>query len=125
MLIDCEKMLPWWNRAAASAPGAKGPLTKKPAEVPGLWGELDGHWNARDLEYVEGRTRCLHYTALHQQPWNPFPEAYSYHENPLAYVWHDLERAADEAGFEVFTRDDAQPRLRGGAGLEPPAARQR
>ena len=92
MLIDCERMLPWWNRAAASAPGAKGPLTSKPAEEPGLWGELDPHWNARDLEYVEGRTKCLHYTALHQQPWNPFPEAYSYHQNPLAYIWHDLER---------------------------------
>ena len=109
MLIDCEKMLPWWNRAAASAPGAKGPLTKKPAEVAGLWGELDGHWNARDLEYVEGRTRCLHYTALHQQPWNPFPEDYSYHQNPLAYIWHDLERGADAAGYEVFTREDSSP----------------
>ncbi|MGD9510479.1 MAG: ELM1/GtrOC1 family putative glycosyltransferase [Geminicoccaceae bacterium] len=109
MLIDCAKMLPWWNRAAASAHGAKGPLTKQPAEVPGLWGELDGHWNARDLEYAEGRTKCLHYTALHQQPWNPFPEAYSYHENPLAYIWHDLERGADEAGFEVFMKDRPSP----------------
>ena len=109
MLIDCEKMLPWWNRAAASAHGAKGPLTRKPAEVPGLWGQLDGHWNARDLEYAEGRTKCLHYTALHQQPWNPFPEDYSYHQNPLAYIWHDLERGADTAGFEVFTREDPSP----------------
>ena len=109
MLIDCERMLPWWNRAAASAHGAKGPLTRKPAEEPGLWGELDGHWNARDLEYVEGRTKCLHYTALHQQPWNPFPEAYSYHQNPLAYIWHDLERGADAAGWEMFTRDAPSP----------------
>ena len=98
MLIDCEKMLPWWNRAAASAPGAKGPLTSKPASVPGLWGELDPHWNARDLEYHEGRTKCLHYTALHQQPWNPFPGIFSYQQNPLAYIWHDLERSADAAG---------------------------
>jgi hypothetical protein len=109
MLIDCARMLPWWNRAAASVRGAKGPLTRKPAEEPGLWGELDGHWNARDLEYVEGRTKCLHYTALHQQPWNPFPETYSYHQNPLAYVWHDLERATDAAGYEVFTRDHPSP----------------
>ena len=109
MLIDCAKMLPWWNRAAASAQGAKGPLTRKPAEEPGLWGELDGHWNARDLEYVEGRTKCLHYTALHQQPWNPFPEAYSYHQNPLAYIWHDLERSADAAGWEMFTAESPSP----------------
>ena len=122
MLIDCEKMLPWWNRAAASAHGAKGPLTKKPAEEPGLWGELDGHWNARDLEYVEGQTKCLHYTALHQQPWNPFPEAYSYHQNPLAYIWHDLERGADAAGYEVLLARGAEPRFLGRAGFEPPRA---
>ncbi|HEX8374713.1 MAG TPA: hypothetical protein VF606_05995, partial [Geminicoccaceae bacterium] len=108
MLIDCERMLPWWNRPAAST-GKKGELTNKPAATPGLWGRLDGHWNARDLEYVEGRTKCLHYTALHQQPWNPFPEAYSYHQNPLAYLWHDLEREADEAGFQVFDRDRPSP----------------
>ena len=120
MLIDCEKMLPWWNRAAASAHGAKGPLTKKPADEPGLWGELDGHWNARDLEYVEGRTKCLHYTALHQQPWNPFPEAYSYHQNPLAYIWHDLERGADAAGFEVFSREAPSPGFSAALGSNRP-----
>ena len=103
----------------ATAPKARSP--SKPAEVPGLWGELDGHWNARDLEYVEGRTGCLHYTALHQQPWNPFPEAYSYHENPLAYVWHDLERGADEAGFEVFTREAPSPGFAAVLGSNQPA----
>ena len=123
MLIDCARMLPWWNRAAASAPGAKGPLTRKPAEVPGLWGQLDPHWNARDLEYCEGRTKCLHYTALHQQPWNPFPEDYSYHENPLAYLWHELEAGADAAGFEVFTRDAPSPGFTAVVGSnQPPAA---
>ncbi len=120
MLIDCEKMLPWWNRAAASAHGAKGPLTKKPADQPGLWGELDGHWNARDLEYVEGRTKCLHYTALHQQPWNPFPEAYSYHQNPLAYIWHDLERGADAAGFEFYSREAPSPGFSAALGSNRP-----
>ena len=120
MLIDCAKMLPWWNRAAASAPGAKGPLTSKPAETPGLWGELEPHWNARDLEYHEGLTKCLHYTALHQQPWNPFPEVFSYHQNPLAYIWHDLERAADAAGFEVFTRDAPSPGFRAILGSNQP-----
>ncbi len=122
MLIECERMLSWWNRAAASAHGAKGPLTRKPAEEPGLWGQLDPHWNARDLEYVEGRTRCLHYTALHQQPWNPFPEAYSYHHNPLAYIWHDLERSADAAGFEIFTRDQPSPGFAAILGSNQPAA---
>lgn len=109
MLIDCERMLPWWNRAAASKRGAKGPLTSAPAKVAGLWGQLDHHWNARDQEYVEGRTMCLHYTLLHQQPWNPSPEVYSYHENPLAYLWYGLEAEANAQGFEVFTAERPSP----------------
>ena len=119
MLIDCARMLPWWNRAAASAGGAKGALTSSPAEEPGLWGELDGHWNARDLEYVEGRTKCLHYTALHQQPWNPFPEQYSYHPNPLAYSGTTSSGEADADGFEVFTREAPSPGFARCPGLEP------
>ncbi|MFO1036927.1 MAG: ELM1/GtrOC1 family putative glycosyltransferase [Geminicoccaceae bacterium] len=108
MLIDCTKMLPIWNRERAShAP--KHELTNKPADTPGLWGLLDGHWNARDLEYVEGRTMCLHYTALHQQPWHPFPGAFSYHPNPLAYLFYDLEREADAEGFRMFDRERPSP----------------
>lgn len=102
MLIDCARMLPLWNRASAAREG-KHALIKKPAGTPGLWGPLDPHWNARDQEYVEGRTLCLHYTALHQQPWEPFPEVYSYHPNPLAYIWHGLEREADAVGYEVHS----------------------
>ena len=101
MLIDCERMIGTWNRENASRLG-KHQLINKPAQTPGLWGKLDGHWNARDMEYVEGLTKCLHYTALHQQPWHPFPDDYSYHPNPLAYIWHDLEREADAQGYEVF-----------------------
>ena len=108
MLIDCARMAPIWNRDTANREG-KHALIKKPAATPGLWGPCDPHWNARDNEYVEGRTKCLHYTALHQQPWHPFPGDYSYHPNPLAYIWHDLERAADAAGYEVFTASYPSP----------------
>lgn len=111
MLIDCAKMLPIWNRAAAAREG-KHALIKKPAATPGLWGPCDPHWNARDQEYVEGRTKCLHYTALHQQPWEPFPDDYSYHPNPLAYIWHDLEREADAAGYQIFGPDRPSPTFR-------------
>ncbi len=110
MLIDCGRMVDLWNIETASTLG-KHALIDKPSSTPGLWGELDGHWNARDQEYVEGRTKCLHYTALHQQPWQPFPEVFSYHPNPLAYIWHDLERDADAAGYEVFTSDAPSPDL--------------
>ena len=104
MLIDCARMLPLWNRQTAAREG-KHALIRKPAATPGLWGPCDPHWNARDQEYVEGRTLCLHYTALHQQPWEPFPDDYSYHPNPLAYIWHELEREADSAGYQIFTAD--------------------
>jgi len=103
MLIDCAKMMPYWNRQAA-ATGKKAGLTNGPASVPGLWGALDGGWNARDVEYAEGASKVLHYTALHQQPWHPFPEVFSYHPNPLAYLWHELERDADADGYQVFSR---------------------
>ncbi|MEZ5845133.1 MAG: ELM1/GtrOC1 family putative glycosyltransferase [Geminicoccaceae bacterium] len=108
MLIDCERMFPVWNRTTASSMG-KHALINKPAATPGLWGHLDGHWNARDQEYVEGLTKCLHYTALHQQPWHPFPELFSYHPNPLAYIWYDLEREADAQGYELFDIDRPSP----------------
>ena len=108
MLIDCERMRPLWNRDTANREG-KHALIKKPAQTPGLWGPCDPHWNARDLEYVEGLTKCLHYTALHQQPWHPFPGDYSYHPNPLAYIWYGLEREADAAGYQVFGRDHPSP----------------
>ena len=108
MLMDCARMSPDWNRGTASSLG-KHQLIDKPASTPGLWGKLDGHWNARDQEYVEGLTKCLHYTALHQQPWHPFPDTFSYHPNPLAYIWHDLEREADAQGFELYGADDPSP----------------
>ncbi|MEZ5906778.1 MAG: ELM1/GtrOC1 family putative glycosyltransferase [Geminicoccaceae bacterium] len=120
MLIDCERMLPLWNRETAARLG-KHALIDKPSATPGLWGQLDGHWNARDQEYVEGLTKCLHYTALHQQPWHPFPEAYSYHPNPLAYVWYDLERAADAEAYEVFTSDAPSPDFAAAIGSNQPA----
>ena len=122
MLIDCERMLPWWNRDAASRRGAKGPLTSTPAKMPGLWGQLDHHWNARDQEYVEGRTMCLHYTLLHQQPWNPSPEVYSYHENPLAHLWYRLEAEANAAAFEVFSAERPSPGFTAILGSNQPPA---
>ena len=108
MVMDCAAMLRVWNRETAGKLG-KHELINKPSQTPGLWGELDGHWNARDQEYVEGRTKCLHYTALHQQPWEPFPDDFSYHPNPLAYIWHDLEHEADAAGFQLFTESAPSP----------------
>jgi uncharacterized protein len=108
MLIDCARMLEMWNRETAATLG-KHALIDKPSATPGLWGELDGHWNARDQEYVEGRTKCLHYTALHQQPWHPFPEAYSYHPNPLGLCLVRPRAGGRCEGYEVFSSNAPSP----------------
>ncbi len=107
MLMECERMAPWWNLERARH-GRKRELTRAPARA-GLWGALDGRWNARDTEYVAARPGVLHYTALHLQPWQPAPSAYSYHNHPLAEVWEDLRRAADDAGYEVFSEAAPSP----------------
>lgn len=101
MLIDCARMAPWWSLKSARHSGKKA-LTDDPAAVPGLWGALDGGWNARDLEYHPETTGCLHYTTLHLQPWQPTPDAYAYHPNPMGEIWFSLEHEADATCAQVF-----------------------
>ncbi|MGQ7242110.1 ELM1/GtrOC1 family putative glycosyltransferase [Salinicola sp. V024] len=108
MVMDCARMAQWWNLEQARHADKKA-LTNTPAEQPGLWGELDGHWNARDEEYEHGRTHVLHYTALHQQPWQPTPRVYSYHPNALGDLWHRLEQEADTLNYGPFSRHSPSP----------------
>ena len=103
MLIDCARMEAVWNLAEARR-ADKDTLTRQAAATPERWGALAPGWNARDLEYIAGQSRLLHYTTLHLQPWQPFPEQYSYHPHPLGEIWLDLERAADAEGYRLFTR---------------------
>ena len=103
MLIDCRRMSEVWTLEAAQSEGKKRLLNR--ALSRGLRGPLDGAWNARDKEeYEEGRSKLLHYTTLHTQPWRPFPSVFLYRRHPLGELWHDMERAADAEGFNVFTR---------------------
>ena len=111
MLIDCERMAKHWTLEAARRSSKKRILSCSLA-VSGLWGPLDGGWNARDGEYRQGSSHLLHYTTLHTQPWRPFPERFVYQENPLAGLWHGLERSADEAGFQLFDRERPSARFR-------------
>src|SRR5262245_38299057 len=76
MLIDCARMAGVWNLAAARR-GTKKDLLRRAVEVPGLFGLCHPQWNARDDEYDERRSHCLHYTTLHTQPWRPFRSASS------------------------------------------------
>ena len=128
MLLDCARMAAWWNLETATR-GSKDQLLGKVKGQRGLWGPLDGGWNARDLEFAEGRSMLLHYTAMHTQPWHPFPRDYAYRRHPLGEVWYRLERAADAEGYQVFTRERPSPMFRGlvaqgseaGPAVVPPA----
>jgi mitochondrial fission protein ELM1 len=108
MLLDCARMAEWWNLDAATR-GSKGQLLGRVKAQRGLWGPLDAGWNARDMEFVEGQSMLLHYTAMHTQPWHPFPRDYAYRHHPLGEVWYRLERAADDEGYQVFTRRRPSP----------------
>ena len=101
MLIDCERMASVWTLEAAQKRRRK-QLEAEARAVPGLWGQLDPHWNARDDEYDPERSKLLHYTTIHAQPWQPFPQRFAYQHNPVGHVWFDLEQTANEAGYQVF-----------------------
>ncbi len=133
MLIDCARMAPVWSLEEARHKH-KNTLIAKALAVPGLVGELAPEWHARDEEYVAGRSKLLHWTVLHTQPWRPLPQVFAYQKNPVGDVWFDLERGADAAGYQVFsaTRPSAQytallERLRSARdrGHQPPLPRQR
>jgi mitochondrial fission protein ELM1 len=101
MLMDCEKMLRVWSLEDAQHERARSLLDRALA-VPGLHGLLEPAWNARDDEYVEGRSKLIHYTILHTQPWGPLPDTFVYQKNAPGELWYDLEREADGAGYFVF-----------------------
>lgn len=104
MLIDCERMASVWT-LEASQRGWKRTLLRKASKETGLRGDLDPGWNARDEEFEPGRSHLLHYTTLHTQPWRPFPERFVYQRGSYTQLWHDFERDAIAAGFELFHRE--------------------
>jgi mitochondrial fission protein ELM1 len=104
MLLDCERMLSLWNLKAAQA-HKKNELLGMAKQVPGLRGDLLPEWNDCDEEYRPGHTRCLHFTIIHTQPWQPFPETFAYRKNPVADVWLGMEAAADAEGYQPFGSD--------------------
>ncbi len=100
MLLDCAQLGPLWSYEDALVHKKK----HFRAAAEDLWGPLDAAWNARDWEYVPGKSKLLHYSTLHMQPWRPFPKQLRYRDNRDGEVWFALERSADEAGFRVAPR---------------------
>ena len=104
MLIECEKMAKLWTLQDVCA-GQKHDHFKGAMVDADMYGEMPGTWNSRDGEHPQSEINCLHYTTLHSQPWRPFPGYLRYREGPLYSLWHDMEKAADKAGFLLFTKD--------------------
>src|SRR5262249_3075749 len=100
MLIDCARMSTVWTLDEAQNK-RKSTLLNRAAAMPDLWGELTPEWNARDAEYIAGRSKLIHDTKLRTQPWQPFTNLYEYRIAPEGHVWLDLERSADAAGYRV------------------------
>ncbi|MEZ5598475.1 MAG: class I SAM-dependent methyltransferase [Pseudomonadales bacterium] len=109
MLLDCEKLRDIWPLAQAQG-ASHHKRFRAQVHNAGLWGTMDAAWNARDDEYRAGTSHLLHYTTLHKQPWQPFPELLKYEPNPLAGLWTDLEAEADAARFTLFTEQSPSPR---------------
>lgn len=104
MLIDCGRMASVWTLEQAQH--LRRTRIEARARAKGdFWGALEREWNARDDEYAAGRSKVLHYTTIHTQPWQPFPELYVYQPNPVGHVWLDMEQAADREGYQLFDAD--------------------
>jgi mitochondrial fission protein ELM1 len=101
MLLDCARMAEVWTLERAQRERKQRLIARAQA----LHAPLDPRWNVRDGERSHGEARVLHFTTLHTQPWRPFPERFVYQTSAAADVWHALERSADEAGFEMYTRE--------------------
>jgi mitochondrial fission protein ELM1 len=108
MVMDCSRMGEVWRLEDAQRERRKA-IEKRARAVPDLWGPLPREWHARDEEYQPARSKLLHFTTIHTQPWQPFPEKFVYQRNPVGEVWLQREQEADRAGFEVFTRTCPSP----------------
>jgi hypothetical protein len=110
MLIDCEKMINFWTLDHAQH-GKKHSFFRETVHDNKLWGRLPSVWNARDDEFTADKSKCFHFTTLQTQPWQPFPDVLRYEPHPDGEVWFSRERAADAAGFNIFTKDKPSRRF--------------
>jgi hypothetical protein len=104
MLIDCERMLPLWPLEEAQHSRRK-LMLRKAVQTPGVWGQLGSEWNSRDAEYAPERSKLIHFTTLHTQPWRPFPKLLKYQEHwdpagrDAAALWYSEQEQADAAQY--------------------------
>lgn len=105
MLIDCGVMIRHWPTEEVGMPGMAMKRFRKAVSNNNLGGVLPSIWNARDSEFEASESKCFHFTTLQTQPWRPFPDQIIYRSHPDGEVWFAMERAADKARFNGFTRE--------------------
>ena len=104
MLLDCARMASVWTpEAARTEPPAS--LRARIEAVPGLRGELPARWRPRTGQDHTQGAGVVRFADPATQPWRPFPERTVYQRDPHQALWLELERSADAAGFELFTRE--------------------
>ncbi len=113
MLIDCERMAAVWPLEACQHELKKRLLARTLKRHPGIRGDLPPEWTARDEEFVPGFSKLQHWTTLQTQPWRPVPGRFVYQPNPTGQLWFDLKRAADAAGYQIFSASRPSSLYRG------------
>ncbi|MFC3695129.1 hypothetical protein [Chenggangzhangella methanolivorans] len=103
-LIDAPRMAPHWRVQDAQG-GMKRDFFLEIMNGRGLLGLMGPEWNSRDNEFTADRSKCFHFTTLRTQPWQPFRDQLRYEPHPDGEVWYALEREADAARFNSFTRE--------------------
>ncbi len=53
----------------------------------------------------------MHFTTIHKQPWQPFPDLFVYQPNPVGDLFARLESEANTAGYNVFDRSRPSARF--------------
>ncbi len=67
---------------------------------------LGDDWRPRNESDTDPRSgKLFHFKAPHLLPWRPHLDRCIYHKNPRHVLFFDLEEAADQAGFEIFSVD--------------------
>jgi mitochondrial fission protein ELM1 len=103
MLLDCAKMADIWTLERAQR-WRKNKLIDAMLEDGRRYGALGGEWNARDEDHLEGWSKCVHFTTIHKQPWQPFPRRFVYQPNPAGELFMQIETAANAVGYNVYNQ---------------------
>jgi hypothetical protein len=109
MLIDCERMLPHWSVEHAQQ-GKDHRFFRDILQNSKLRGTLPAEWNASDSENSLQTAKCMNFNRAPAKTERRVPDSLRYEPHLDREAWLSRERAADAAGFIVFTKDQPSRR---------------